>query len=296
LFQKIVYKKEVMKMRKESLKELLKKADNGGYAIPSFNYSDVWDFLAIIEAAEEMEAPVMIASNPLVVTEIGVELCGALGKAAMEKTKIPLIHHLDHSFKVEMCKAAIDNSYPSVMIDASKYSLEENIEMVKDVVEYARPKGIHVEAELGKIKGKGIEGDFMGGDFLINVNDAVTLVKETGVDSLAVGIGTAHGFYEGKPEINFQRLAEVNKAIDIPLVLHGGTGIPKEDIRKAIKDGINKVNVGTIIHCTYMNNMREELVKRGPNPYTLDVIKPVKEKIKEVVKMWIKTCMVNGRA
>jgi ketose-bisphosphate aldolase len=283
-------------MSKKTLKELLRAADQGGYAIPSFNYSDIWDFLAIIEAAEEEEAPVMIASNPLVVTDIGVELCGTFGKAAMEKAKTPLIHHLDHSFKVEMCKAAVENGYPSVMIDASKYSLEENIKMVKEVISFARPKGVHVEAEIGKIKGKGIEGDFMGGDFLVQVDEAVTLVKETGVDSLAVGIGTAHGFYEGKPEINFKRLAEVNNAIDIPLVLHGGTGIPEEDIKKAIKNGINKVNVGTIIHCTYMNNLREELVKREPNPYTLDVVKPVKEKIKEVVKMWIRTCMVNGKA
>lgn len=283
-------------MKNITLKELLKKADQGGYAIPSFNYSDIWDFLAIIEAAEEEGAPVMIASNPLVVTDIGVELCGALGKAAMEKAKIPLIHHLDHSFNVEMCKAAIDNDYPSVMIDASKYTLEENIGMVKDVVAYALPKGVHVEAELGKIKGKGIEGDFLGGDFLINVEEAVTLVRETGVDSLAVGIGTAHGFYEGKPEINFKRLAEVNNAVNIPLVLHGGSGIPEEDIRKAIKNGINKVNVGTLIHTTYMNSLREELNKRAPNPYTLDVIKPVKEKIKEAVKMWIRICMVNDKA
>lgn len=278
-----------------NLKKLLKKADEGGYAVPSFNYSDIWDFIAIIEAAEELNAPILIASNPLVVTDIGVELCGAFGLAAMKKAKIPLIHHLDHSFKVDMCKAAIDNGYPSVMIDASKYSLTENIDMVNEVMEYARPRGVHVEAEIGKIKGKGIEGDFKGGDFLVEVDEAAELVKKTGVDSLAVGIGTAHGFYEGKPEINFKRLAEVNEAVDIPLVLHGGTGIPEEDIRKAIKNGINKVNVGTIIHCTYMNNMRDELVKRGPNPYTLDVVKPVKEKIKEVVKAWICTCMADGK-
>ncbi len=283
-------------MNKTSLKELLKKADQGGYAIPCFNYSDIWDFLAIIEAAEEEEASIMIASNPLVVEQIGVELCGAFGKAAMKKAKIPLIHHLDHSFKVEMCKDAVNNGYPSVMIDASKYSLEENIRMVKEVVEFAHLKGVHVEAELGRIKGKGIEGDFMGRDFLVQVDEVVTLVKETGVDSLAIGIGTSHGFYEGKPEINFKKLAEVNAAVDIPLVLHGGTGIPEEDIRKAIKNGINKVNVGTIIHCTYMNNLREELVKRGLNPYTLDVIKPVKEKIKEVVKKLIRGCMVNKKA
>lgn len=283
-------------MQKQTLKELLKKANQGGYAIPSFNYSDIWDFLAIIEAAEEEEAPVMIASNPLVVDQIGIELCGAFGKAAMEKAKIPLIHHLDHSLKVEMCRDAVNNGYPSVMIDASKYSLEENIRMVKEVVGFSHPKGVHVEAELGRIKGKGIEGDFMGGDFLVQVDEAITLVKETGVDSLAIGIGTAHGFYKGKPEINFERLAEVNDAVDISLVLHGGTGISEEDIRKAIKNGINKVNVGTIIHCTYMNSLREELMKRGLNTYMLDVIKPVKEKIKEVVKVWIRRCMVNKKA
>lgn len=278
------------------LKDLLKKADEGGYAIPSFNYSDIWDFLAIIEAAEEERAPIMIASNPLVVTEIGVELCGAFGLAAMEKAKIPLIHHLDHSFKVEMCKAAVDRGYPSVMIDASKYSLEENIRNVKEVVEYAHRKNVHVEAEIGKIKGKGIEGDFAGGDFLVQVDEAVELVRQTGVDSLAVGIGTAHGFYEGKPEINFKRLAEVNEAISIPLVLHGGTGIPEEQVRRGIKNGINKVNVGTIIHCTYMNAMKEELNSRGANPYTLDVVKPVREKIKQVVKGWIRVCMADGKA
>jgi len=283
-------------MQRPTLKELLRKADQGGYAIPSFNYSDIWDFLAIIEAAEEENAPIMIASNPLVVQAIGVELCGAFGRAAMEKAKIPLIHHLDHSFSVEMCKAAIDHGYPSVMIDASKYSLEENIAKVNEVMAYAQGKGIHVEAEIGKIKGKGIEGDFLGGDFLVQVEDAKALVAATGVNSLAVGIGTAHGFYEGTPEINFARLGEVNAAIDVPLVLHGGTGIPESDIRKAIENGINKVNVGTIIHCTYMNNMREELNRLGPNPYTLDVVKPVKEKVKEVVKAWMRVCMVNGKA
>jgi ketose-bisphosphate aldolase len=283
-------------MDRTRLHDLLAAADKGGYAVPSFNYSDIWDFLAIVEAAEEMRAPVMIASNPLVADRISVEICGAIGAAAMEKTQIPLCHHLDHSFTVDMCKRAADCGYPSVMIDASKYDLERNISDVKEVVGYSHPRGVHVEAEIGKIKGKGIEGDFKGGDFLVEVADAVALVEATGVDSLAVGVGTAHGFYEGKPEINFKRLAEVNEAVDIPLVLHGGTGIPEEDIKTAIKNGINKVNVGTIIHCTYMNGMREELDARGANPYTLDVVKPVVAKIKDVVKMWIKVCMVDGKA
>jgi len=283
-------------MDRPTLKELLRKADEGGYAIPSFNYSDIWDFLAIIEAAEEERAPVMVASNPLVAATIGVELCGALGLAAMKKAGVPIIHHLDHSFRVDMCKAAIDHGYPSVMIDASKSPLEENIAAVREVVEYAKPRGVHVEAEIGRIRGKGIEGDFEGGDYLVQVDDAAALVEGTGVDSLAVGIGTAHGFYAGKPEINYKRLGEVNAAVSIPLVLHGGTGIPEEDIRRAIQNGINKVNVGTIIHCTYMNGMREELDRLGPNPYTLDVVKPVRAKIKEVVRSWIRVCMVDGKA
>ena len=283
-------------MEKITLKELLQGADRGGYAIPSFNYSDIWDFLAIAEAAEEERAPVMVASNPLVVQAIGADVLGAIGRVAMSRARVPIIHHLDHSFSVEMCKEAIDHGYPSVMIDASKHPLEENVRQVKEVVAYAHPRAVYVEAEIGKIKGKGIEGDFKGGDFLVEVEEAKRLVEATGVDSLAIGIGTAHGFYEGVPEINFARLAEVNEALSIPLVLHGGTGIPEEDIRKAIQYGINKVNVGTIIHCTYMNSLREELNRRGENPYTLDVIKPVKERIKSVIKSWIRTCMANGKA
>ena len=284
-----------MAMTREKLHELLMEADRGGYAIPSFNYSDIWDFLAIAEAAEEEKAPVMIASNPLVVKAISVEICGSIGCAAMAKAKIPLCHHLDHSFEIDMCKAAIDNGYPSVMIDASKYSLAENIAAVGEVAGYAHAKNVHVEAEIGKIKGKGIEGDFKGGDFLAEVADAVELVEKTNADSLAVGIGTAHGFYEGAPQINFERLREINEATDVPLVLHGGTGISEQDIRKAIKNGINKINIGTIIHCTYMNSMRKELNRLGDNPYTLDVTKPVIQEIKKVVKGWIAVCMANNK-
>jgi len=283
-------------MNRDTLRKMLANADAGGYAIPAFNYSDIWDFLAIVEAAEEMRAPIMIASNPLVVEDISVEICGAIGKAAMKKASIPLCHHLDHSPSADLCKAAIEHGYPSVMIDASKYDLQRNIKDVSEVVEYAHKRGVHVEGEIGRIKGKGIEGDFTGGDFLVEVADAVALAEATGLDSLAVGVGTAHGFYEGKPEINFKRLAEVNEAVKIPLVLHGGTGISEEDIKKAIKNGINKVNVGTIIHCTYMNNMRKQLNLVGENPYTLDVVKPVIKEIKNVVMHWIKVCMADGKA
>ncbi|MCL2664442.1 MAG: class II fructose-bisphosphate aldolase [Defluviitaleaceae bacterium] len=275
---------------------MLLKADASGYAVPAFNYSDIWDFIAIFEAAEEMRAPIMIASVPPVVNAISPEICGAWGIAAMKKSTALLCHHLDHSFNVQTCVEAIDNGYPSVMIDASKFPLDENIAIVREVVDYAHARNVHVEGEIGLIKGRGLEGDFIGNKFLAEVEDAVELAKQSGLDSMAVGVGTAHGFYEGVPEINFARLKEINDATDVPLVLHGGTGIPQADIEKAIKNGINKINIGTIIHTTYMNAMRAELNEQGDNQYTIKIALPVKDKIKEVVKNWIKVCGADNKA
>ena len=275
---------------------ILSAADAEGFAVPAFNYSDIWDFTAIVEAAEELDAPIFISSTLQVVSDFGIELCGALGKAGMDKAGIPLIHHLDHSNKVDTCESAIDNHYPSVMIDASSKSLADNIATVKQVVEYAHPRGVFVEGEVGRIKGMGVEGMYSGRDFLARVEDIEQFVAESGVDSLAAGIGTAHGFYQGKPEIHFDLLADINAAVKVPLVLHGGTGIPEEDVRRAIKNGINKVNVGTIITCTYMNTVRKELIERGENAFTFQIMNPARAAVREVVKQWIKVCMADGKA
>lgn len=280
----------------EVLKKMLRDADQGGYAVPMFDYSDLWDQMAVLEAAEELHAPVMFASLPIGVNEIGLEMLGAMGVVSMKKASVPAIHHLDHATDVQMCCKAIDNGYPSVMIDASKAELETNISYTKAVVDYAHARGAVVEAEIGKIKGRGYEGNYEGDDFLVKVEDAVQLVRETGVDSLAIGIGTAHGFYQGKPEINFKRLEEVNQALDIPLVLHGGTGIPEEDVRRAIRGGINKVNVGTQIRCTYMDTARKVIEQRGYTTHTVEIMKEVKEAIKDVAKTWIRVCMADGKA
>lgn len=283
-------------MSGDQLREMLDRADKGGYAIPAFNFTDIWDFLAICETAKEEHAPVMVASHKLVAQTIGVELIAAWTDAAAGKQGSPMILHLDHSDDVGLCKAAVDADYPSIMIDASAQSLEENIRQTSEVVQYAKKNGAQVEAEIGRIKGRGYEGGHNGDDFLVQVDDAVALVEATGVDSLAVGVGTAHGFYEGKPEINFKRLSEVNAAVKVPLVLHGGTGIPLEDVRQAISLGINKVNVGTLIHTTYMNSLCEELNRVGKNPFTIDVMNVVRPKIKEAVRGWIYACNANGKA
>jgi ketose-bisphosphate aldolase len=182
------------------------------------------------------------------------------------------------------------------MIDASARPLAENIAAVKQVVAFAHPRGVFVEGEVGRIQGMGVEGMYTGTDFLARLEDVEQFVAESGADSLAAGIGTAHGFYKGKPEIHFDLLEKINKAVKVPLVLHGGTGIPEEDVKCAIRGGINKVNVGTIIHCTYMNAVRAELNARGENAYTLDVMKPARAAVKTVVKEWIKVCMADGKA
>ena len=275
--------------------DILKKADSGGYAVPAFNFSDIWDLKAIIEAAQEENAVIMLAANPLVIEAFGVETCAAMGHIAAKESTVPILLHQDHSFTVENCMKALHAGFKSVMMDASKHDLETNIAMVKTVVDAAHAVGAVVEAEIGRIRGKGIEGDFEGGDFLADPDECAELVKKSGCDSLAIGIGNAHGFYQGAPELNFDRLKEINDLVDVPLVLHGGTGIPEEDIKRAIAGGINKINIGTIIHCTYMNALKAELNNLPENPYTLDVMPPVMEKVKAVVKEWIRACMCNGK-
>ena len=279
----------------EVLRKMLHDADVGGYAVPMFNYTDIWDVSAAVEAAQELHAPIMFASIPKTVSAHGIEVLGAMGRAYMDGVSQPLIHHLDHSTSVEMCRRAIDVGYPSVMIDASKETLEENISRTREVCDYAHARNAMVEAEIGRIKGRDYEGTYLGDDFLVQVSDAIALVEKTGVDSLAIGIGTAHGFYPGKPEINFKRLSEVNEAISIPLVLHGGTGIPEEDVRRAIKGGINKVNVGTEIRYTYMSLAHKAISERGPATHTVEIMQDVRKAIKEVVKKWIRICLADGK-
>lgn len=283
---------------KVDLKALMNDADERGYGIPSFNYSDIWDLLAIVKAAEEEKAPIMLASNPLVVAQVGAPYCAAMGGCAVEQATVPIVHHLDHSFTYEMCVECIDLGYRSAMIDASKYPLEENIARTRAVVEYGHARNVFVEGELGRIMGKNNEGVVVSesDDYLTDVSEAVRYVEQTQVDSLAVGVGTVHGFYKGEPHIDFKRLSEINAAIPTKLVLHGGTGIPEDTIREAIRCGINKINVGTVIHTTYMNGMRRRLNSMPENPYTIDVVKPLLPEITEVVRKWIRAVRADGKA
>lgn len=279
----------------ERLQDLLEYAQRERFAIPAFNYSDEWEACAIIESAEELNSPVMIATNMQVISTHGVKYLGEFGGFKAESSKVPVINHLDHCVDSAVCKRAIDAGYKSVMIDGSHLPLDENIEVVRDIVEYGKANDVAVEGEIGRIRGNNAEGVYIGDNFLVEIEDVIKFVNSVSVSSLAVGIGNAHGFYKGKPNLNFRRLSEVKEAVSVPLVLHGGSGLSRENIRDAISNGICKVNVGTHIHYTYLCAARNELNKNPEATNVVNTMQSVKEEIKTVVKEWIFTCMSYNR-
>lgn len=284
------------KLTRDQIIKLYKYADEEGFAIPAFNYSDLWDMRAIVEAAEEENSPVILMADPPIYEIVGPSMCSAMADVMIEKSKVPVLHHLDHSAHVSKCKEAIDIGFNSIMIDASDKPIYENIEKVKQVSDYAIINNYFTEAEIGRIRGASdYETSYTGDDYLFDLDEAIRLVKNGRPDSLAIGIGNAHGFYEARPELNFKKLAEAKEAILVPLVLHGGTGIPAEDVRKAIQYGIRKVNVGTAIYSTYMNSVRKQLMEYGENQFTTDIMQYAVSQIKEVVSQWIRVCMSNDR-
>ncbi|MBM4091211.1 MAG: class II fructose-bisphosphate aldolase [Planctomycetes bacterium] len=272
-----------MTLDKPAAKQILTRARGARTGLAAFNFTDIWDLTAIVNAAQRRNVPVMASSYWAVAESLGLEVCQAMVAALNRRATVPVILHLDHSSSVPMCIQAIDVGYPSVMIDGSMCPLDENIRMTREVVQYAHRHGVSVEGEIGKVLGRSVQPDAGGGGFLAEVEEAVELVAKTKVDSLAVGIGTAHGFYKEEPKIHFDRLRELASAVDVPLVLHGGTGIPDQDIRRAIECGITKVNVGTIIHTTYLRALRDELNRAGDFPFTIDVMRRVLPKIEEVL-------------
>jgi ketose-bisphosphate aldolase len=283
-------------VKEQNLKEELWKAERGGYAVPAFNFNDVWDLTAIIRAGEEQRSPIMVMAIPRVVECLGRETCAAMAIAAAAAASVPVFLHLDHCTDVGFCKAAVDLGFPSVMIDASAMPLDQNIAMVKEVCAYACTRGVCVEAELGRVIGNNEEGNFDGEEFLIQVDEALRMVRETGLDALAVGIGTAHGFYKAKPKIRFDRLVEVNAAVDVPLVLHGGTGIPLEDFHRAIDNGIDKVNIGTALRSAYIMGLKPLLAAAEATSHPLDIHAKAREGITLAAIEGIRSVRANGKA
>ncbi len=277
-------------------KEMLQEARKGKYAIGAFNVENMEMVMAVLAAAEAKNSPVIMQTTPGTIKYAGVDYYYANVAAAAARTKIPVVMHLDHGDSFDRAMAAYRAGYTSIMIDGSKLPFEENIELTKRVVDACHPGGVYVEGELGKVGGK--EDDLEGDDDnpYTNPDEAKIFVEKTGVDYLAIGVGTAHGVYKGIPKVNTDLIATIHDMVDIPLVLHGTSGVPDEQVITAVKNGICKVNYATDLRIAFTNGAKAYMAER---PEAFDPKKYCKQGMEEVqkyVEQKIEVCGSVGKA
>lgn len=277
-------------------KQLLLDARKDGYAVGAFNVENMEMVQAVIAAAEELDSPVIMQTTPSTVKYAGLDYFYANAKVAAEHASVPAAIHLDHGNSFELAMQALRAGYTSIMIDGSHGTFEENIAVSKAVADACHPSGVPVEAELGKVGGK--EDDLDGGDQnpYTDPQQAKEFVEATGVDFLAVAIGTAHGVYKGIPKLDVERLSEIRKVVSIPLVLHGTSGVPNEAVKECIRRGICKVNYATDLRIAFSKGVKKVLKE---NPDTFDP-KKYNAQGREEVKMYVmekmKVCGSVGKA
>lgn len=266
-------------------KEMLEKAKKEKYAVPHFNINNLEWTRYILETCEEMRSPVILGVSEGATKYIGgfntvVGIIKGLVKDL--NITIPVCIHVDHGSSVETCIKAIDAGYTSVMIDASKYSLEENIKMTTEVVEYAKEKNVTVEAEIGHIGGT--EDEIDSDIAYAKVNDVIELVSKTNIDSIAPALGSVHGLYKGEPKLDFERMKTISEKVNIPLVLHGGTGIYDDLIKKAISCGVCKININTELQIVWTEAVRKFLLDNSDVFDPRKIIGAGKEAMKNKIK------------
>jgi len=226
-------------------KNILEDAQRGKYGVAAFNVYSLETVQAAIKVAERENQPVIIALGERYFPTVDVEGFSAMVRAMAEKASIPVSLHLDHAYEMESIIRAIRCGFTSVMFDGSAYDFEENMRLTKEIVEIAHMAGVSVEAEIGSLARGSFSDEEEGNGTLTDPKSAKEFVEETGVDFLAAAIGTVHGMYKGEPKIDLDLLERIRQAVDVPLVLHGGSGTPDETIRQAIQAGISKINVNT---------------------------------------------------
>lgn len=266
-------------------KQLLSTAKRKGYAVPAFNVDNLESVLGVLNALNSTGKPLIIQTIPRTLKYGGIPTYAALTRA-LYKGGSDLSIHLDHGGDIQTVKACIDAGYTSVMIDGSMLDFDQNVSLTKQVVELAHKSGVSVEAELGTIGGKEeTEGQIK----YTEVAEAVEFVKLTGVDSLAIGVGTAHGVYKGTPHIAVDRIKEIADKVDIPLVLHGASGLSDEVIRACIDAGINKINFATHLRQAFTEGLKKGLADKGatydPKTYLPFAIKAVQEVAERIINL-----------
>jgi len=280
-----------------TMKDLLKVAKENQFAVPAFNICSYDMMKAIMEEVEAQNAPVILEIHPDEIAYLNDEFVAA-AKDYAHNSKVPVVIHMDHGGSVKDVMRAIRNGYTSVMIDASTQTFEDNMSLTKEVVKLAHDVNVSVEAELGTI---GNNGSAEGGSANIiytDPNQAEEFVKETGIDTLAVAIGTAHGLYpkDMTPKLNIELLKELNERIDIPFVLHGGSGNPDSEVSEAVKYGVAKVNLSSDLKSVFFDALREVLTKNPKIYEPGDVFPEANDKVKEVVKHKLHVLNTIGKA
>ncbi|MDI6800241.1 MAG: class II fructose-1,6-bisphosphate aldolase [Actinomycetota bacterium] len=266
-----------------TMKEQLEAAEAGKYAVGMFNVMNIEMLQSLLEAAEVKKSPVIVGTSEGMAKYIGLENMAALVKLAANKSRAPISLHLDHGSDLDLLKAAIEAGYSSVMIDGSKHPFDENIKITKEVISFARPKGITVEGELGRIGGTEDNISVSEREALMTLpEEAERFAEATGVDCLAVSIGNAHGLYKGVPKLDFDRLREIKSLVTQPLVLHGASGIPAEAVKEAIKIGIRKVNIATDLQVAFIGKVRGVLAADEKVYDPRKIFTPAKEAMKLV--------------
>ena len=275
--------------------KMLLDAQKGGYAVGAFNVENMEMVKAVLAAAEELKAPVMLQTTPGTIKYGTVETYAAIVKAEAEKVSVPVCLHLDHGDSFELAVQAMKAGYTSVMIDGSHEDFENNIAITKKVVDVAKAIGIPVEAELGKVGGKedDLEAD---ADTNTDPMEAKEFAERTGISSLAVAIGTAHGFYVGTPVLDKPRVSAIKEVVSVPLVLHGASGLSEEDVRECVERGMCKVNFATELRAAYTAAVKK-LLEEKPETYDPKKLGKVgMEAVKEQVKIRMKMCGCDGKA
>lgn len=268
-----------------SMNAFLPQAKSEGFAVGQFNINNLEFVQAIIEAGKEEQSPLIFGASEGAIRYMGLSNVVALSKVAAGESGLPVALHLDHGSSFEMVMKCIQAGFSSVMFDGSHYPLEENIRLTKKVVEAAHAVGVSVEGELGTIGGVEDDLEVAEEDAMIaDPDEAIRFWKETRVDALAIAVGTAHGMYKGEPKIRFDVIEKVSKQIDVPIVLHGGSGVPDESIKKAIRLGVGKINVNTENQVASSAVVRRLLAEQPDLIDPRKYLGPAREAIKEVVK------------
>lgn len=272
-------------------KTILERARCSHFAVGAFNVENMEMAIAVISAAEELNAPVILQTTPSTLKYAPPKIFSSIVTSLAESCKTAVALHLDHGNSVELCTEAADAGYRSVMIDASHLPFDENIKMVRLVREKIGT-AIQLEAELGAVGGK--EDCIEAENCYTSPQEVPDFIRQTGIDSLAVAIGTAHGFYKGVPKLDFDRLSAISDFSDVPLVLHGASGLPDYQVSRAVELGISKINFATELRVAYTRGVRDCLKEQAvydPKSYGREGINAVRELVKEKIRI----CGAEGK-